>query len=77
MDAEWVITTLTDAMEALEEVIGELEADPQAIDELLPAVMPAIYAKLNYAWNSRQLGPAAIDQLDHDDLVAFPKDLPM
>ncbi|MBE2257875.1 MAG: hypothetical protein IAE88_03405 [Rhodobacteraceae bacterium] len=77
MDAEWVITTLTDAMEALEEVIGELEADPQAIDELLPAAMPAIYAKLNYAWNSRQLGPAAIDQLDHDDLVAFPKDLPM
>ncbi len=77
MDAEWILTTLTDAMEALEEAIGELESDPQAVDELLPQLLPAIYAKLNYAWNSRELGPEAIDKLDHDELVAFPKDLPM
>ena len=77
MDAEWVLTTLSDAMEALEEAIDELESDPEAVDELLPQLMPAIYAKLNYAWNSRELGPKAIDQLDHDELVGFPKDLPM
>jgi len=77
MDAEWVLTTLTDAVEALEEAIGELESDPEAVDELLPQLMPAIYAKLNYAWNSRELGPEAIDKLDHDELVGFPKDLPM
>jgi len=40
-------------------------------------VMPAIYAKLNYAWNSRELGPEALDKIDHDALVSFPKDLPM
>ena len=77
MDAEWVLTTLTDAMEALEEAIGELESDPEAVDERLPQLLPAIYAKLNYAWNSRELGPKAIDKLDHDQLVDFPKDLPM
>ncbi|WP_313953534.1 hypothetical protein [Accumulibacter sp.] len=76
MDAEWVLATLTDAMEALEEAVAELEADPEAIEELLPQMMPAIYAKLNYAWNSRELGAAALEQLDHDELIAFPKDLP-
>lgn len=75
MDAEWVLTTLTDAMEALEEVIGELEADPEAVAELLPQLLPAVYAKLNYAWNSRELGPQAIEQLDHDQLIAFPREI--
>ncbi|WP_291993357.1 hypothetical protein [Candidatus Accumulibacter sp. ACC003] len=77
MDAEWVLTTLTDAMEALEATIGELESDPEAVDERLPQLLPAIYAKLNYAWNSRELGPEAIDKLDHDALIGFPKDLPL
>ena len=77
MDAEWVLTTLTDAMEAIEEAINEVESDPEAVDELLPQLLPPIYAKLNYAWNSRELGPEAIETLDHDELIAFPKDLKM
>ena len=51
MDADWVLATLTDALEALETVIEEIEADPDAIDDLLPTAIPAVYAKLNYAWN--------------------------
>ena len=76
MDADWVLATLNDVMDALEDGLSELEANPEAIDELLPQVLPAIYAKLNYAWNSRELGPQAIERLDHDALIAFPKDLP-
>ncbi|HPT49484.1 MAG TPA: hypothetical protein PKZ22_04680 [Accumulibacter sp.] len=76
MDAEWVLATLSDAMEALESAVAELESDPESLDERLPELLPAIYAKLNYAWNSRELGPAALEQIDHDRLVAFPRDLP-
>lgn len=77
MDADWVLTTLNDALSALEDVVTELESDPESVDELLPELMPAIYAKLNYAWNSRELGPEAIDKLDHNELIGFPKDLPL
>ena len=41
MDAEWVLATLTDALETLESAIEEVEADPDAIAELLPAAIPA------------------------------------
>ena len=77
MDADWILTTLNDALSALEDAVVELESDPDSIDELLPELMPAIYAKLNYAWNSRELGPEAIDKLDHNELIGFPKDLPL
>jgi len=75
MDADWILTTLNDALSSLEEVVTELESDPDSVDELLPELMAMVYAKLNYAWNSRELGPEAIDKLDHDQLVGFPKDL--
>ena len=77
MDAEWVLTTLNDALSSLEDVVTELESDPESVDELLPELMAMVYAKLNYAWNSRELGPEAIDKLDHNELVSFPKDLPL
>ena len=77
MDAEWVLATLHDVMDALEDAVGELGRSPQAVGLLLPGVMPAIYAKLNDAGNSRELGPEALDKIDHDALVGFPKDLPM
>lgn len=75
MDPDWVLATLNDVMDALDEAIGEIASNPEEMADLLAEVMPAIYAKLNYAWNSRELGPQAIDVLDHDDLIAFPKDL--
>ncbi|MFN4289324.1 MAG: hypothetical protein ACK4E7_00425 [Permianibacter sp.] len=75
MDADWILTTLNDALSSLEDVVTELESDPDSVDERLPELMATVYAKLNYAWNSRELGPEAIDKLDHDQLVGFPKDL--
>lgn len=75
MDADWILTTLNDALSSLEEVVTELESDPESVDELLPELMAVVYAKLNYAWNSRELGPEAIDKLDHNELIGFPKDL--
>lgn len=74
MDAEWVLITLRDVMDALAETISDIEEDPVAAKELMVQRMPIIYAKLNYAWHSQELGAAAIDQLDHDQLVAFPKE---
>ena len=77
MDADWILTTLNDALSSLEDVVTELESDPESVDELLPELMAVVYAKLNYAWNSRELGPEAIDKLDHNELIGFPKDLPL
>lgn len=76
MDAEWVIVTLQDALATLEETLAEIEADPDAVAELLQEHMPAVFAKLNYAWNTREAGPAAIETMDHDVLVGWPEDVP-
>lgn len=76
MDAEWMLATLNDALGELQSTIDAIEAEPDAAAELMPELLPAVYAKLNYAWNSRELGPAAIEQLEHDELIAWPGDFP-
>ena len=53
MDAEWVLTTLGDAMEALAEAVAEIEEDRGHVEELLFQRLPMVYARLNYAWHSR------------------------
>ncbi len=75
IDSDWVLTTLNDALSALEEAIMEIEGDPESVKEILEERIPELYVKLNYAWNTRIKGPGAIDKFDHDDLVAFPKDI--
>jgi ABC-type nitrate/sulfonate/bicarbonate transport system substrate-binding protein len=75
MDAQWATVTLQDVLTTLVELIAEIEDDPQAYEELLAEHMPAVYAKLNFAWNTRHSGPAAIDTVDHDVLVGWPQDL--
>lgn len=75
MDADWMTMTLQDALSALADVVGEIEAEPEAAEELMEELMPAVFAKLNYAWNTRKVGPSAIDTMDHDDLIAWPKDM--
>jgi hypothetical protein len=75
MDAEWILVTLRDAASALEELIDDIEDEPESAEDLLEARMAAVYAKLNYAWNTRQTGPSAIDTVDHDVLVGWPADL--
>ena len=76
MDAEWALVTLEDALDSLAELIQDVESDPDACQELMDERMPAVFAKLNYAWNTRHLGPTAVDTHDHDELVAWPKDVP-
>jgi len=74
MDADWILVTLQDALGALEELVNDIEDDPDAAEELMEERMAAIYAKLNYAWNTRRIGPSAIDTMDHDALVSWPKE---
>jgi hypothetical protein len=76
MDATWIGATLGDAREALDELIAEVEAEPQAALATLGERLPEVYAKLNYAWHTRTLGPAALETVDHETLTAFPEDLP-
>lgn len=75
MDADWILITLRDAALALDELIEDIDDDPDAAQELLEEQMATVYAKLNYAWNTRDSGPGAIDTVDHDELVGWPKDL--
>lgn len=75
MDAEWILLTLRDAATSLDELIEDIDDEPDAAHELLAERMATIYAKLNYAWNTRDSGPSALDTVDHDELVGWPKDL--
>lgn len=76
-DAEWSIATLTDAKEALEDLIAQIEDSPDEVKEILEENIAPVYAKLNYAYNSAELGPDALMSMEDDDLIAFPSLLPM
>lgn len=76
MDSEWVLVTLQDALTALDELVDEIEGEPEQALVLMQERMPAVFAKLNYAWNTRRIGPGAIESMDHDALVAWPEDVP-
>lgn len=71
-DPEWVLATLNDAKEALENLIAYVEDSPDAVKETLDDGIQDVYAKLNYAYNSAKDGPEALMTMDDDDLVAFP-----
>ncbi len=75
MDAQWAAVALQDVITELTELIDEVEGDPEHYLEVLAERMPAVYAKLNFAWNTRRTGPGAIDTTDHDALVGWPQDL--
>ncbi|MDD3765253.1 MAG: hypothetical protein PHP86_18310 [Nevskiales bacterium] len=75
VDPDWVLAALDDVAGALEQLIAEIDADPEQVAETLREGMPAIFAKLNYAWNTRALGPTALETHDHDALVAWPQDV--
>ena len=75
-DPEWILATLNDAKESLENLIGYIEDEPEAAKEILDEQIAAVYAKLNYAYNSAKDGPDALMKMDDDDLVSFPQVLP-
>lgn len=72
INAEWLTETLKDAEEALAYAIQLLEENPRKATGVLEHEIPAVYAKLNYAVNTASEGPAALETMDDDDLVAWP-----
>lgn len=76
INAEWLTETLKDAEEALAYAIQLLEENPRKAMGVLEHEIPAVYAKLNYAVNTASEGPAALETMDDDDLVAWPDGMP-
>ncbi len=76
INAEWLTETLKDAEEALAYAIQLLEENPRKATGVLEHEIPAVYAKLNYAVNTSSEGPAALETMDDDDLVAWPAGMP-
>ena len=76
-DAEWSVATLTDALEALQDLIAEIEDSPEEVKEVLEEGIINVYAKLNYAYHSAEDGPEALMQMSDDDIISFPPVLPM
>ncbi len=76
-DAEWSVATLTDALEALQDLIAEIEDSPEEVKEILDEGIINVYAKLNYAYHSAEDGPEALMQMSDDDIISFPPVLPM
>jgi hypothetical protein len=75
LDPAWVQATLEDAADALASLIRDVESGADDLQALLKEQMPTVFAKLNYAWNSRELGASAHESIDHDALVGWPTDL--
>ena len=71
VDREWLSVALTDALECLTEAIERLDAE-----EVLLEDVANVYAKLNFAVNTAETGPAAIDTTDHDQLISWPECMP-
>lgn len=76
INAEWLTETLKDAEEALAYAIQLLEENPRKATGVLEHEIPTVYAKLNYAVNTASEGPAALETMDDDDLVAWPAGMP-
>lgn len=77
-DIEWLKATLSDAAEELQRVIERLEADGSEKDaeHIVTHDLVHVYAKLNYAVNTRELGPLALEALTEDELIAWPEVMP-
>lgn len=75
-DGVWLADALKDAEEELSKAIALLEDDPRHAQGVLEHEVPALYAKLNFAVNTAYTGPDVIATANHDDLVAWPENLP-
>lgn len=76
VDREWLIATLSDTLECLQDCIDRLEDERHDPDDILMEDVANVYAKLNYAVNTAELGPPAIDEMDHNELIAWPEKMP-
>lgn len=76
VDRQWLIDALNDALEALSETVERLEDERLDPEEILLDDLANVYAKLNFAVNTAETGPAAIDTTDHDELIQWPECMP-
>ena len=76
IDAQWLLMTLEDAAESLNAAIERLSNNPKSAEGVMEHEIPELYAKLNYAVNTAETGPADLDTADHDALIAWPKSMP-
>lgn len=76
VDRQWLIDALSDALEALSETVERLEDERLDPEEILLDDLANVYAKLNFAVNTAETGPAAIDTTDHDELIQWPERMP-
>lgn len=78
IDIEWLQATLQDASDALTDTIAALNESPdeETAAELLRRDLVEVYAKLNYAVNTAELGPNALNELTEDELIAWPLGMP-
>ena len=75
-DRQWLIVALTDALESLSPTVERLEDERLDAEEVMLEDLANVYAKLNFAVNTAETGPAAIDTTDHDELIQWPECMP-
>lgn len=76
IEREWLIATLSDTLECLQDCIDRLEDERHTPEDVLLEDVANVYAKLNYAVNSAELGPEAINEMDHNALISWPESMP-
>ncbi len=76
VDRQWLIDALSDALETLSETIERMEDERLDPEEVMLDDLANVYAKLNFAVNTAETGPAAIDTTDHDELIQWPECMP-
>lgn len=76
VDRQWLIDALTDALESLSQTVERLEDERLDAEEVMLEDLANVYAKLNFAVNTAETGPAAIDTTDHDELIQWPECMP-
>lgn len=76
VDRQWLIDALTDALETLSETVERLEDERLDAEEIMLDDLANVYAKLNFAVNTAETGPSAIDTTNHNQLIQWPECMP-
>jgi|LakMenEpi03Aug12_release.lakeMendotaPanAssembly.Ray.scaffolds.fasta_scaffold751981_2 hypothetical protein len=76
MDRNWFLVNLKEAKGALDDLVAEVESEEDSgmAEAVALAHIVFVYAKLNYAWNTRAVGDEVIEGVRYDQAVQFPKD---
>lgn len=76
VQSDWLLDTLMDAEQSLATAIALIKENPRKARGVLEHEVAETYAKLNYAVNTAYIGPNAINEMDHDALIAWPEAMP-